>query len=270
MTGLFDRLSEAVSSLGIPADQVPVAGMVVGAELDELTGGIETGSFIPWIDIPHAPHGYEGSGLTLGTLAGRPVALAHAIPADGQGWTPEDAAFPVRLLGMIGISDLIVCGSASGLSDGIEPGSVMLVTDHLNLTGDNSLIGPNDDRLGPRFPDMSAAYSSRLIRLARTSGIAERIPLHDGVYAAVIDPGSMSGTDRKRLGTLGADAVGAGVVHEVTAAVHMGREVLAISAITDSGPDEGSGTGSAQEYGANLAEARQLMTRLVKNLTAEL
>jgi len=270
VTGLYDRLREAVSFLGIPAGPAPVAGIVIGRELEELTRGIEVGSFVPWADIPHAPWGREGSGLTLGTLAGRPVAAAHAIPSEWQGSTPADAAFPVRLLGAIGISVLIVCDRASGLSDSLEPGSVMLVTDHINLTGNNPLIGPNDDRLGPRFPDMSAAYSSRLIRLARRSGIAERIPLHDGVYAAVIDPGSMSGTERKRLGTLGADAVGAGVVHEVTAAVHLGREVLAISAITDSGPDEGSGTGSVQEYGANLAEARRLMTRLVKNLTAEL
>ena len=206
----------------------------------------------------------------MGALAGRPVVAAHAIPTEKQQWTTTDAAFPVRLLGAIGISDLIVCGRASGLSERFEPGSVMLVTDHLNLTGDNPLIGPNDDRLGPRFPAMSAAYSSRLIRLARTSGIAERISLHEGIYAAVIDPGSMSGTERRHLNTLGADAAGAGIVHEVTAAVHMGREVLAISAISDSGPDEDVGTGPVEMFGTNLAVAQQSMNRLVKNLIAQL
>ncbi len=270
MTGLYDRLSEAASCLGVEADPAPVAGMVIGEELEGVIDGIETGTFVPWADIPHAPRGREGSGLTLGTLAGRPVAAAHAIPAEGQGWTPADAAFPIRLLGAIGISDLIVCDLAGGLSDRLEPGSVMLVNDHLNLTGDNPLIGPNDDRLGLRFPDISTAYSSRLIRLARTAGIAERIPLHEGVYAAVIDPGSMSGTERRHLNTLGADAAGAGVVHEVTAAVHMGGEVLAILAITDSGSDEDSGTRFAEMYDTNLAAAQQSMNRLVKNLIAQL
>ena len=171
---------------------------------------------------------------------------------------------------MIGISDLIVCGLAGRLSDGIEPGSVMLVTDHLNLTGDNPLIGPNDDRLGPRFPDMSAAYSSRLIRLARAVSIAERISLHEGVYAAVIEPGSMSGTERRHLNALGADAAGEGIVHEVTAAVHMGREILAISAITDSGSDKGSGTGSEHMHDTRLAAAQLSMNRLMKHLIVQL
>ena len=257
MSGLADRLEEAAASLARPAGSVPpVAGIVAGGGFEEWFTIIAAEGVHPWTEIPHAPPARPGSGLAFGTIAGRPVATAGAIPAGGEGRTAAAAAFPVRLLHLIGIPVVIICDRAIGLDERLTAGEVMLVTDHINLTGDNPLIGPNDERLGPRFPDMSAAYSADLIALARSSAIAERIPLSEGVLAAVNDPDALLEEEGGRLRELGADAVGAGVVHEVTAAVHLGMATVALTAITRTDPGLEPGT-------------EQIMRSLVERLTGE-
>jgi purine-nucleoside phosphorylase len=264
---LYDRLRGSVAALGLATGgEAPVAGLVVAASLLPPIESFEEERFVPWQDVPHAPAAAPEYGLTLGALSGRPVAMAHAIGTGGEDRVAAEAAFPVRLMRMIGVPVVIVCDRAVRLADHPEPGSVALVTDHLNLTGDNALIGPNDDRLGPRFPDMTAAYSRRLNGLARSSAIVERISLHEAVLAAVNAPGSLSGGARERLRSLGADLAGTGVVHEVTAAVHMGLEVAALLAITGNGSQPGAGgTGRDDRQGAG-----SLLTRLVEQLIVEL
>ncbi len=266
MSDLYDQLGEAVAALG-PTAGAPVAGIVVAGGLLNPIETIEAERFVPWRDVPHAPAAPPGSGLTLGVLAGRPVAAAHAIAIGAEDSVAAEAAFPLRLLHMIGVPVVIVCGRTGRLADHLEPGGVALVTDHLNLTGDNPLIGPNDDRLGPRFPNMTAAYSPRLNGLARSSAIAERIPLHEVILAEVNAPGSLPEGERARLRSLGADVVGAGVVHEVTAAVHLGMEVTALLAVTD--PGHVSRSGSGVEEGRDVEGAGPLLARLVKKLIME-
>ncbi len=269
MFDLFDRLEEAVTSLGEGTGaQVPITGLLVDREIPDLIDMIETERFVPWQEIPHVPAAAPGSGLTFGIVDGRPVAAAHAISTGRAGSYAADAAWPPRLLHLIGVRQLIICGRAGRLADHLERGGAALVTDHLNLTGDNPLIGPNDDRLGPRFPDMTAAYSPRLNGLARSSAIAERIPLHEGILAAVAGQESLPGGELARLRALGADLVGTGVVHEVTAAVHLGMEVAALLAIT--GTDQGSRSGPEEEEHRDLKEAGLILAGLVRKLISEI
>jgi len=150
-----------------------------------------------------------------------------------EGYGPEMTAFPVRVMKELGVKTLLVTNAAGGVNTSYEPGDLMLISDHLNLTGRNPLVGPNDEELGPRFPDMSQAYSRRLREIARKVAADKGVPLQEGVYAGLLGPTYETPAEIRMLRTLGADAVGMSTVSETIVARHAGIEVLGISCISN-------------------------------------
>jgi purine-nucleoside phosphorylase len=176
--------------------------------------------------------GHEGR-LVVGALKGRSVA---ALAGRCHGYEGHDAAtvtFAVRVMGLLGVKTLMLTNAAGGINTGFAQGALMVIDDHLNLTGSNPLAGPNDDRFGPRFPDMTEVYSKRLRAVADAAGAASGQALPHGVYAALLGPSYETPAEIRYLRTIGADAVGMSTVHEAIAARHMGIEVLGISCISN-------------------------------------
>ncbi|MBU5345426.1 purine-nucleoside phosphorylase [Paenibacillus lautus] len=214
----------------------PQVGLILGSGLGVLAELIENPVSIPYTDIPHFPvstvEGHEGE-LLLGTIHDRPVVLMKGRFHMYEGYGPEVTAFPVRVMKELGVKSLLVTNAAGGINTSFEPGDLMLISDHLNMTGTNPLIGPNDPELGVRFPDMSQAYSRQLRQLAKEVAVGQGIALREGVYAGLLGPTYETPAEIVMLRTLGADAVGMSTVSEVIVARHAGLEVLGISCISN-------------------------------------
>ncbi|MBO7744026.1 purine-nucleoside phosphorylase [Paenibacillus sp. MWE-103] len=214
----------------------PEVGLIMGSGLGILGDYIEDAVVIPYEDIPHFPastvEGHAGE-LMIGTLSGRPVVLMRGRFHMYEGYGPELTAFPVRVMKAIGASKLIVTNAAGGVNTGYSPGDLMLISDHINFQGRNPLVGPNDNELGVRFPDMSQPYSKRLRELAANVAREQGFSLREGVYLAVLGPSYETPAEIRMMRVLGADAVGMSTVAEVIAANHSGMEVLGISCISN-------------------------------------
>lgn len=214
----------------------PEVGLILGSGLGVLAELIENPVSIPYTDIPHFPvstvEGHEGE-LLLGTIHNRPVVLMKGRFHMYEGYGPEVTAFPVRVMKELGVKSLLVTNAAGGINTSFEPGDLMLISDHLNMTGTNPLIGPNDPDLGVRFPDMSQAYSRQLRQLAKEVAVGQGVALREGVYAGLLGPTYETPAEIVMLRTLGADAVGMSTVSEVIVARHAGLEVLGISCISN-------------------------------------
>jgi purine-nucleoside phosphorylase len=191
---------------------------------------------IPYADIPGFPlstvESHAGK-LLLGTLAGRRVAALQGRFHRYEGYSLQQVTFPVRVLRALGTTTLIVSGAVGGMNPLWELGDLMLLSDHINLMGDSPLIGPNDDTLGPRFPDMSAPYDAALRQTARQAALELGMTLREGVYVAVTGPALETRAEYRMLRTLGADVVGMSTVPEVLVAVHGGMRVLGVTVVTD-------------------------------------
>lgn len=235
--GLYDRIMESVSAVRERTGAAPGVGMILGTGLGELAEAIEVDLSIDYEKIPHFPvstvESHHGR-LIFGTLGGRSVVAMQGRFHLYEGYSAVDITFPVRVMKELGVTTLLISNAAGGMSPFHKRGELMLIEDHINLQFDNPLIGPNDDRLGPRFPDMSEPYSARLKELAIRLALEEGIPLHRGVFVAVVGPNLETRSEYRFLRSIGADAVGMSTVPEVIVAVHSGLEVLAISVITDS------------------------------------
>lgn len=214
----------------------PKVGLILGSGLGVLADHIEQPVTIAYKDIPYFPQstveGHAGE-LLIGTVHGTPVVLMKGRFHMYEGYGPELTAFPVRVMKELGVSTLLVTNAAGGVNTSYSPGDLMLISDHINLTGKNPLIGPNDEELGPRFPDMSQAYSRRLRETARRIAAEKGVPLQEGVYAGLLGPSYETPAEIRMLRTLGADAVGMSTVSEVIVARHAGLEVLGISCISN-------------------------------------
>lgn len=227
-----DRLG--VSSRG----PVAVVGVVLGSGLGPVADQLleEGGRAVEYGAIPHFPtssvEGHKGR-LVLGHVEGVPVLLMQGRVHRYEGWSAAEVAFPTRVLLALGVKTLVLTNAAGGLADGMKPGDLMVIRDHLNLTGNNPLVGHNDDRLGPRFPDMSDTYSATLRAVAKQVGFDLKIPLKEGVYAGMLGPSYETPAEVRMLKLLGADAVGMSTVYEAIAAGHGGARVLGISCITN-------------------------------------
>jgi purine-nucleoside phosphorylase len=187
-----------------------------------------------------------------------------------EGYTAVQVAFPVRVMHALGVRTLLISNAAGGMSPYHEAGGLMLIEDHINLQGANPLIGPNDERLGPRFPDMSQPYSARLKELALRLALEERITLHRGVYVAVPGPNLETRAEYRFLRGIGADAVGMSTVPEVIAAVHMGIEVMALSVITDLCLPDALEPVELERIFAAAAQAEPQLTRLMTRVVEAL
>jgi purine-nucleoside phosphorylase len=240
---MSDRLAAALASVGGRAGTPEIAlilGSGLGGLADEVAGGVS----IPYGEIAGFPvstaPGHAGR-LVAGRLHGRRVVVMQGRPHLYEGWAAQDIALAVRLLRRLGATRLVVTNAAGALDPELAPGGVMLVEDHLNFTGANPLTGPNDDRLGLRFPDMSRAYDLGMREAALAAAEAAGVELRHGIYAGIAGPSLETSAERRFLRAAGADAVGMSTVIEVIAAVHCGFRVLGFSAITNAatgGPDQ--------------------------------
>ncbi|WP_339816619.1 purine-nucleoside phosphorylase [Paenibacillus sp. FSL R7-0216] len=214
----------------------PKVGLILGSGLGVLADHIEQPVSIDYRDIPFFPQstveGHAGE-LLIGTVQGTAVVLMKGRFHMYEGYGPEMTAFPVRVMKELGVSTLLVTNAAGGVNTSYHPGDLMLISDHLNLTGRNPLVGPNDEELGARFPDMSQAYSRRLRDIARKIAADKGVPLQEGVYAGLLGPTYETPAEIRMLRTLGADAVGMSTVSETIVARHAGIEVLGISCISN-------------------------------------
>lgn len=227
---------EAAEFIRGKAKAAPKVGLILGSGLGVLADEIENRVLVPYGQIPHFPistvEGHAGQ-FVLGTLRGVPVCAMQGRFHFYEGYPMAKITFPVRVMKALHASRLVVTNAAGGANTAYAPGDLMLITDHLNLMGTNPLIGPNDAAAGPRFPDMSRAYSRELLALARDVAKAEGIALREGVYCAFTGPTYETPAEVRMARSLGADAVGMSTVPEVIVARHVGLEVLGISCITN-------------------------------------
>jgi len=229
-------IQEAAAYIQSKTEVKPEVGLILGSGLGVLADLIQDGISIPYQDIPHFPvstvEGHDGE-LLLGTIEGRAVVMMKGRFHMYEGYGPEVTAFPVRVMKELGVSSLLVTNAAGGVNTSYEPGDLMVISDHLNLTGKNPLIGPNDAALGVRFPDMSEGYSRRLRKLLKDTAESKGIHVQEGVYAGLLGPTYETPAEIRMLRTLGADAVGMSTVLETIVARHAGLEVLGISCISN-------------------------------------
>ncbi len=210
--------------------------LILGTGLGHLADEIEVDHSILYADIPNFPvstvESHAGK-MLFGELAGKQIVAMQGRFHYYEGYTMQEIVFPIRVLKENGANTLLVSNACGGLNTNYRRGDIMLINDHINMLGDNPLIGPNDDELGPRFPDMSEPYTERLLELAETIALEKGIKMHKGVYLALSGPMLETKAEYRFLRLIGADVVGMSTVPEVIAAVHMGMEVLGISVITD-------------------------------------
>ena len=214
----------------------PDAAIILGTGLGALAGEIAVEATLEYATIPGFPRATVESHagrLLCGTLGGRTVVAMQGRFHRYEGYSLQQVTFPVRVLRALGAGTLLVSNACGGMHPLWAPGDLMLIADHINLLGDNPLVGPNDDELGPRFPDLSAAYDPALREIARTVARRAGITLREGVYAAVAGPNLETRAEYRMLRTMGADVVGMSTVPEVIVAVHAGMRVLGVSIITD-------------------------------------
>ena len=215
---------------------LPEIAIVLGSGLGDFADGLGEAVVIPYSEIPHWPGsqvvGHSGR-LVIGSVSGKRVAALAGRAHYYEGHRLETVAFATRVMGLIGVKRIILTNAAGGINTGFAQGALMIIDDHINLLGSNPLLGPNDDRLGQRFPDMSEVYSRRLRAIADAAASARGVPVSHGVYVAVHGPSYETPAEIRFLRTIGADAVGMSTVPEAIAARHMGLEVLGISCITN-------------------------------------
>ncbi|MGH7731772.1 MAG: purine-nucleoside phosphorylase [Candidatus Eiseniibacteriota bacterium] len=233
---LRTRIETAAAFIRSRTPVRPEAGVILGTGLGDFAGALTAESVIPYREIPHFPHstveGHAGE-LHLGRLANRPVAVMKGRAHYYEGYPMEQVAFPVRVLRALGCQTLVITNAVGGLNPTMPAGTLVVTRDHINLMGDNPLIGPNDDSLGPRFPDMSEPYALALVALAERAAESLGIPLQRAVFVAVAGPNLETAAEYRFLRWIGADVVGMSLVPEVIAAVHGGQRVLAFNVVTD-------------------------------------
>jgi purine-nucleoside phosphorylase len=231
-----ERIGAAVRVIRERFAETPSVAIVLGTGLGGLASRIETRAVIDYGDVPGFPlstvESHAGR-LLCGTLGGKTVVAMQGRFHRYEGYSLQQVTFPVRALRALGASTLVVSNASGGLNPLWAPGDLMLIADHINFLGDNPLIGPNDDSLGPRFPDMSEPYDASLRALAREVALEQRVTLREGVYVAVAGPNLETRAEYRMLRSLGADVVGMSTVPEVIVATHGGMRVLGVSIITD-------------------------------------
>jgi purine-nucleoside phosphorylase len=248
MSDLFGNAQAAVSAIRervlgeLRVQIVPRVGIILGSGLGGFASQVEGAVAIDYAEIPHFPQstvvGHSGK-LVMGTIGGVPVAVMQGRVHAYEGYAMEQVTFPTRVLGLLGVRTLIVTNAAGGIRADIAQGSLVAISDHINLTGTNAALGPNEPRFacaksaGERFFDMTTAYSAKLRKLAQDEAARQGIALSEGVYIAVLGPSYETPAEIRAFRTLGADMVGMSTVHEVIVARHMGIEVLGISLVTN-------------------------------------
>jgi purine-nucleoside phosphorylase len=242
MTDLYSNAQSAADYIRVAEEAVPAIGIILGSGLGNFATQVQKPTCIGYAEIPHFPRstveGHSGN-LVLGTIGNVPVAVMQGRVHAYEGYPLSEVTFPTRVLGLIGCKTLIVTNAAGGINTGYRQGSLVAISDHINLTGSNAVVGHNEPRFaaipgaGQRFFDMTTAYSPRLRKLAIEEAARQGFQLPEGVYLAVLGPSFETPAEIRAFRTLGADLVGMSTVHETIVARHMGLEVLGISLVTN-------------------------------------
>jgi len=266
---LFDRIDAAAAAISSATPIRPRFGIVLGTGLGGFDREVELEARIPYAEIPgFAPLravSHPGT-LTVGRIGGKGVMLMEGRYHLYEGYSLEEITFPVRVMARLGVELAVFSNASGGMNPEYRAGDIMLIDDHINLMGRNPLVGPNDDRLGPRFPDMCRPYDPRALELAVEIAAREGIVAHRGVYVALTGPCLETRAEYRFLRTIGADAVGMSTVPEVIVAVHAGLKSFGISCITDRCIPEELKPVDIQEILRTAAEAEPKMRRLVRRL----
>ncbi len=232
----YEQVAAAASFIRGKSSAIPTIAVILGSGLGDFASSLGNAVSIPYEELPHWPAatvvGHEGR-LAIGDVAGRPVAALAGRAHFYEGHDLRTVTFATRVLGMLGVKILILTNAAGGVNTRFKPGTLMVIDDHINLIGGNPLVGPNDDRFGSRFPDMTEVYSKRLRRVADEAAGDLGVPLEHGVYVVWHGPSYETPAEIRYLRMIGADAVGMSTVPEAIVARHMGVEVLGISCITN-------------------------------------
>lgn len=264
---------EALNFLQQQTELRPAYMVILGTGLGHLADEIDVKDSISYSDIPHFPvstvESHEGH-LLFGTLSGKTVVAMQGRFHYYEGYTMQQIAFPVRVLQALGSNTLIVSNASGGMNPNYERADIMLINDHINMLGDNPLIGPNDEELGPRFPDMSDPYTEELRHIAEEVALDNGIKMHEGVYLALSGPMLETKAEYRFLRMIGADVVGMSTVPEVIAAVHMGMNVLGISVITDECFPDALEPVNIEEVVEAAGMAEPKMTQVIKGVLERL
>ena len=263
---MVEKVTEAASFIRRKIISQPLIGMITGTGLGNLTDMMKINLKIPYEQIPHFPkstvEGHAGI-LVSGNLFEKSILAMQGRFHIYEGYTVDEITFPVLIMAHLGVKYLFVLSAAGGLNPMFKAGELMLVTDHINLTGNNPLIGKNTNEFGTRFPDMTAAYDKNLITLSKEKAREEKIILNRGIYVGITGPSLETPAETRFLRIIGGDAVGMSTVNEVIAAIHCGLKVLSVVAITNLNlPDCMTGT-SIEEVISNAKKAAPLLTKLL-------
>lgn len=258
---IYQKLVEATDYLKPFASAGPKVAVVLGSGLGNFTKEIVVEKEIPYTDIPHFPvstvEGHHGK-LIFGSIGGKPIIAMAGRFHFYEGYAPEAVVFPIRVMKFLGVETLLLSNAAGGVDPVLKVGDLMIITDHISFATINPLLGKNDDRLGPRFPDMSEPYKKELVQQAKNIAKRLDIDVKEGVYFGVTGPTFETRAEYKMIHVLGGSAVGMSTVQEVIAASHMGMQVFAMSVITDVGIREEENVITHQEVleAAHAAEPR--------------
>jgi purine-nucleoside phosphorylase len=273
MLHLYDQVQEASAAIRSRWPGRPRVGIILGTGLGGLAQDIETEAALAYEDIPHFPRSTVKSHagrLVCGKLAGTSIVAMEGRFHFYEGYSLKQITLPVRVFKALGCDTMIVSNASGGMNPQFSKGDLMLIEDHINLMGDNPLIGPNDDRLGIRFPDMCYPYDRNLLALAQQIALDEKIVAHRGVFVAVPGPNLETRAEYRFLRAIGADGVGMSTVPEVIVGVHSGLRILGISVITDLCLPDALEPVKLEDILETAARAEKKLRVLVRRIVGEL
>lgn len=270
---MLKEINDAVLFIQSKYKNEPSVGIVLGSGLGSFISEIDIEYEIPYSEIPHFPvstvEGHSGK-LIFGNISGKKVVAMAGRFHYYEGYSTSEVVFPIRVLKFLGIKTLLISNAAGGVNTSFKVGDLMIINDHISLLAINPLIGKNENKMGPRFPDMSEPYKKYLAEKARSIAKENNISLKEGVYVGVTGPTFETRAEYKMLNIIGGDAVGMSTVQEVVCAVHMGLPVFAMSVITDVGIREEENTITHQEVLLAAKEAEPKLTLIFTQLIGQL
>lgn len=273
MSKLLDRIADSLNVIKKHTEKNYPVGIILGTGLGGLVNDIEIEVELNYQDIPHFPlstvESHKGK-LIFGKLSGKNVVAMQGRFHYYEGYSMQQITYPVRVMKKLGVETLLVSNACGGMNPFYRRGDLMIMADHINLLGDNPLIGPNENDFGPRFPDMSEPYNEELIALAEKVALENNIKVHKGVYVAVPGPNLETRAEYRFLRNIGADVVGMSTIPENIVANHMGMKVLGMSIITDECFPESLKAVDVDEIIAAAMGAEPKMTKILKEVVANL
>lgn len=273
MTSFRQKVAETAAYISTHIDSPPVLGFLTGTGLSETLTDLDILHTFDYQDLPHFPRttveSHKGC-LVYGTLGGRTILVFQGRFHLYEGYSPQEVTFPVRLLQELKVKTLIISNAAGGINLNFAPGDIMLIQDHINLTGKNPLLGPEEPAWGLRFPDMTQVYDKHLSQLTRLSAAATGVPLRQGIYAGLLGPSLETPSETRYLKIIGSDAVGFSTIMEAIAGVQAGIAILGLSLITNINDPDAPEQTTLEAVVETAGKASQKMNRLLAHLIRQL